>query len=543
MRSALTAWLVLVLSAFAAGATELHIDNPVGAVYVRAVISDQFEISHSSPTRDGRRSDLLVQREENKVHIECRPLDGAVINVRIDVPFGSPVQIKTFDGKITLEGFHARGELITEKGVIELIVPWSATRFLLVAQKKPKEVTTPKGFKFTQEEAYEAEQLRWVMRDKLSKNAIAYGRIRVRSNQTKKVTLKNIPIPDDSPVKMTWQAEDVVRKLRLDAKSDQRRQKARSKRNRSKRSKDESKTVPSIPADGEVLSVSGGPVLFSSDVRLVNLTAAVTDSAGRPMTGLGPKDFGVVEEGEPQQVEFAGSEEVPFNLVLLLDLSASTRRNRDEIKEAVRRFAGLARPQDRVAVYALANNMFLSFSPLTEDRERLTTMIDALPPLSGGSPVYDSIALSFAQELEARRGERNAIIVLSDGADNRLDGIGLPSKISFKDLLAASPQMETLIYPIFLGASPEAPPVKGWPAEAYNRFGKLAALTGGRVFAARSVADLEPVYKQVTEELRSVYSVAYYPENQTFDGAWREVRLTVARPGAVVRARSGYTAR
>jgi VWFA-related protein len=71
---------------------------------------------------------------------------------------------------------------------------------------------------------------------------------------------------------------------------------------------------------------------------------------------------------------------------------------------------------------------------------------------------------------------------------------------------------------------------------------ELAAATGGRLFPARSLQELEPVYAQIENELRAVYSVAYYPEDQRLDGAWHSVRITVNRPGARVRSRDGYVA-
>jgi VWFA-related protein len=72
---------------------------------------------------------------------------------------------------------------------------------------------------------------------------------------------------------------------------------------------------------------------------------------------------------------------------------------------------------------------------------------------------------------------------------------------------------------------------------------ELADTTGGRLFVAQSIRDLEPVYPLVAEELRSVYTVAYYPENQNFDGSWREVQVKANRPKSVVRTRSGYFGR
>ena len=53
---------------------------------------------------------------------------------------------------------------------------------------------------------------------------------------------------------------------------------------------------------------------------------------------------------------------------------------------------------------------------------------------------------------------------------------------------------------------------------------------------------LDP-FREVTRELRSVYTLAYYPHNQEFDGAWRPVEVRVNRPAVTVRTRKGYAAR
>jgi VWFA-related protein len=71
---------------------------------------------------------------------------------------------------------------------------------------------------------------------------------------------------------------------------------------------------------------------------------------------------------------------------------------------------------------------------------------------------------------------------------------------------------------------------------------ELAAATGGRLFPARSLQQLEPVYAQVESELRAVYTLAYYPQEQKLDGAWHSVVIKVQRPGARVRSRDGYVA-
>ena len=62
------------------------------------------------------------------------------------------------------------------------------------------------------------------------------------------------------------------------------------------------------------------------------------------------------------------------------------------------------------------------------------------------------------------------------------------------------------------------------------------------MFPARSIRALDPVYEQVAEELRSVYTIGYYPKNQDFEGSWRNVEVRVSRANARVHTRPGYYA-
>jgi VWFA-related protein len=282
--------------------------------------------------------------------------------------------------------------------------------------------------------------------------------------------------------------------------------------------------------------------VFRSDVRVVNLTAPVTDEEGRPIVGLAPEDFRVFENGIPQKIQHAAAEEVPFNLVLLFDLSGSTARDRDAMKQAAKRFVEMARPKDRVALYALANDKFHAISRLTQNRDSLKSMIDAIPAVSGGSPIYDMVVLGYAHELHALAWERNAIIFISDGVDNQIRGTGSPSEVNYKKLLRAASGFHALLYPIFLDPFDKFP-APDWARKARSQMEALARATGGRLFPAHSIRDLDGVYPLVAEELRSVYTLSYSPSNQDFNGAWRRIEVKVDRGGARVRTRGGYHAR
>src|SRR5690606_25088694 len=120
------------------------------------------------------------------------------------------------------------------------------------------------------------------------------------------------------------------------------------------------------------------------------------------------------------------------------------------IRTAARRFVEMARPGDRVAIYALSQGMFQVVSPLSSDREALLAAVDHLPAMAGASPIYDIITLAYAQELRQLPNERNALIVISDGLDNQITDNEGPSSVRFKDLQRAAEEMHAIIYPVFL---------------------------------------------------------------------------------------------
>jgi VWFA-related protein len=479
--------------------------------------------------RSAIRDDIKTTRMNDRIVVRCEPSDGESIDLDVQVPLGFFVEVSTKSGDIWVEGMLRRAYLETDTGAVRLNLPWRATRLRLDADEKPDEVTTPAGFKFRRGNiSLDAKRSVWRLQDNLDDRTPIYGDLRVRARASGKVVLEDFAIPGDWPLKMPWQAPALLDSiLRGDALA------GRSRYAEPPPAPPEPDALPALP-------IEEGTPLFRSDVRMVNLTVTITDKSGRPVTGLQPEDFRVVEDRVEQKVTFAGSDDVPFNLAILLDLSGSTRPDREAMRAAAERFVALLGPRDKVAIYALAGGMFHVVSPLTEDRESLLKSVQALPPVSGASPLYDAIVLAYAEELHQRAGERNALIVISDGIDNQLSNQETPSKVSFSRLVKAAGGIEALIYPIFLRSGERFG--RGWADRARQRMEQLAGASGGRLFAALSIRDLEPVFPELAEELRSVYSVAYYPDNQNFDGKWRNVSVEV-RPDVVIRARPGYTAR
>ena len=281
---------------------------------------------------------------------------------------------------------------------------------------------------------------------------------------------------------------------------------------------------------------------------LVNLNVSVTNRSGLALDNLKKEDFEVAENGQQQRVEFFQTATAPFNLVLVLDLSGSIKDKLDIVKSAALRFLDVIGPQDKVAVVAFTHEVRV-VSQLTSDRNELRRRIKGIERPEGGTAFYEAMWFTLADTLRGTQGQRNAIVVMTDGVDSSLDRYNpAPTRVSFNQLAHRLEESDTLIFPVYLDTEyEEVFERSNSTSEAYaiarDQLDRIADLTGGRMFRAEKVGDLSGVYKQVAAAIRTVYSVGYYPTNAERDGTYRRVRVSVNRPEAAVRTRKGYYAK
>jgi VWFA-related protein len=283
------------------------------------------------------------------------------------------------------------------------------------------------------------------------------------------------------------------------------------------------------------------------DTNLVSLNVSVFNSKSKTFVGsLGKDDFRVVEDGQEQTVSYFASTDVPFDLVLLIDLSGSTSEKRDLIKRSTMRFIEAARPEDRLAIVTFSDVTNV-VSPLTLDRAQLKGSVANINGL-GGSNVWDAVKFVLDSVIGPKTLERRrAVVLMSDGVDGALSRIGPPrgSRISFADLLENVRQTDTLIVPIYLDTEDSMGGgfMTGEYENARRTLNLLALESGGSYYKAKKIDDLNGVYEQVINDLGKVYSLGYKPTNPARDGTWRNVRISIANhEDLVTRARPGYYA-
>jgi VWFA-related protein len=305
------------------------------------------------------------------------------------------------------------------------------------------------------------------------------------------------------------------------------------------------------------------------DTDLVTTPVSVLDRNGRFIAGLKKKDFKIFENGVPQGISYFQSEEQPFTVILMLDTSPSTRYKLDDIHWAAVTFLNQLRPNDKVMVVSFDSRVRLWTPEPTADRKELYAAIYRTN-FGSGTSLYEAVdAVASLQQM--RIAGRKAMVIFTDGVDTT------SRRASYQSTIESAEEIDALIYSIRYDTQPrnstatgpapidlmqvmkDSPGVqipqgalvqaaRGRSSAEYEK-GKLyletlASNSGGRVFEADQMTDLDTAFAGVAEELRRQYSIGYYPVNPGEPGERRSIKIQIlAHPGVVVRAKRNYVVR
>src|SRR6266704_3368338 len=271
---------------------------------------------------------------------------------------------------------------------------------------------------------------------------------------------------------------------------------------------------------------------FKVDVKLVNVFVTVTDEHGAPVAGLSKDNFQVFEDDKPQKISvFDKESELPLSIVLDIDTSLSTRRLLPLELNSARRFAqAILRPVDGLSLYGFSE-IVEQVVPFTADLKAIDRGIDRLH-LGAATALYDAIYVG-AGALEGRQG-RKVMVVITDGGDT-------VSKIDYQEALRAAQISDAIVYSrIIVPIEASA----GRDTGGEHALIQLSSDTGGKYFYATSVPQLDDAFRQISDELRTQYLLAYYPSQRLSDSEFRRIQVTVSglQPGSnfKVRHRIGY---
>ncbi|HSI88565.1 MAG TPA: VWA domain-containing protein [Pyrinomonadaceae bacterium] len=299
------------------------------------------------------------------------------------------------------------------------------------------------------------------------------------------------------------------------------------------------------------------------DSAIVRLNVGVVDDRGRPITRLSASDFRVLEDGVPQEINRFEAAETPFSVVMLLDMSGSTKSFRQNIKLSAARFLDALAPGDRLAVVEFYSKVNL-LNDFTTDRRRAAHSISVA---NGQGPTDFYKAVEFALDrLSREQTRRKAIVVLTDGVDTSVQdedrnalallsdeevptAIDPAANTTLNRILESADLQGVTIYPLALPTGDPARLADPTPRQiamytaARERLKIVAARTGGALNTINRLEEMGRLYAEVAADLRTLYTIEYSPSNLTRDGKWRSIKVEVARPGLLPRTREGYFAK
>ena len=274
---------------------------------------------------------------------------------------------------------------------------------------------------------------------------------------------------------------------------------------------------------------------FKSSVDLVRISAVVRDRKGRFVNDMSVRDFEVLDGGIARRISEFRRDEAGVSVAVLFDISGSMESRMPNAREAAEHLLSwLNLPTDEAAVFTFDTRLD-EVAPFTTSLQRLPASLGTVTPF-GATSLHDAIAAT-AQKAAKREGLRRAVVVLTDGNDtsSRLT----PGEVSG---IASSIDVPVYIIGIVPAIDNPAADISATTVERSALAGSLSDLafwTGGRSFIASSIADRSQVARQIIDELRHQYLIAF--ESSGTPG-WHPLVVRARDKDLTVRARSGYFA-
>lgn len=193
--------------------------------------------------------------------------------------------------------------------------------------------------------------------------------------------------------------------------------------------------------------------VFRSDVSLVRVDAQVVDRTNRAITGLIKEDFVIRENGVVQQIRNFAREEMPVDVLLLLDVSGSMRPHIERLAAASDSAAQVLGRDDRLGIMVFDRQTRMRM-PLRPAQGDISYAFDALlreETFNGGTDITRALydAADYVQR-DGRRNARRAIVILTDDQTERgRDEHGVGAALARGDIV-----LSALIAPDAMGSGP-----------------------------------------------------------------------------------------
>ncbi len=297
---------------------------------------------------------------------------------------------------------------------------------------------------------------------------------------------------------------------------------------------------------------TGEAPTFSVSVNLIKVPITVFDEHGDIVTDLRRQDFRLWEDSAPQQIRSFGLDTNPVSVVLVLDTSATVKKELNKIKEAAEDFASALSREDRISVITFDDEASVILD-WTSDMKRVHK---SLRKVDSGvrTALYDAMYLAAHDQFQDIEG-RKAIILLTDCLNNQ-------SSIGFLDAARATINSQATLYVVSKTAivRQEAYHERRviMLADIYKRLTgdgnyieeffqrreaemtDLAEKTGGRCFFPADYDQIKGIYSEVAHELKSKYYLTYVSNQVMKPNSYHRIALEYLPPSSKIAYRKGY---
>jgi VWFA-related protein len=555
----------------------IEIKNLYGRVSVSAEEAQGEKVSLT--VQSGKllsESELKTSGAGGKVTIAVNPENEKTrVDLNVKIPLHTRVRIETREGEVRVAGELESAEVNTETGTISTDVPlenlkysflWTASRPRYLSDVELEEVKEKSGGKFSlsgklgegkskrekgksKEKQSDGEQTTTITdaenttdngqltTDEKSKTKDQRPKtVSLNFTTTRGIILLNIN-PNEVPSNL--QERPLTEAAKVIIRSGDSLLTEAIRRASPKYFGDYAKTLP--PRKREPSLTDKPKPIDTTKSKIKRVLAKVTDVNNRAIAGLQKKDFTVLESGREREILSVETTTAPFNLVLLLDVSGSVENYVDFIRKAARNFINTVDKRDRIAVLTFNEDVKV-ISNFTTDRARLSENLDTFDA-GGGTGYYDALAFSLVDTLRPLKGERTAIVVLSDGDDNR-------SFLPFESLLGSIQESGALVYPLYVpsgliaasattdpntAADPLRTRYMGLTTKAETEGARLAQISGGIYYPIRRLDELQKAYDDIVIQLRTAYTITFRSDStETGDGISPRLRVRTSREGSFV---------
>jgi VWFA-related protein len=452
-------------------------------------------------------NDVQIKAGPNSVDIHVVRSAGRRVDLLLTIPARSKLKLDSGEGAIEIAGDFASVEAVTETGTLALDIPTENLRYDLAwTESRPRYLADFELAKVKERSAGRFEIKGRVTGDAKKEKDTA---VSLTLRTARGIILLNVPpnevTSDLRERPLTEAAKAIIRSgdvLLMDA----------IRRAAPKYFGDYARTLPPMRTLPAFAQRSERQLL--PDGKTKTALVRVTDLKNRAIADLRAEDFEVAESGQLREITRVKKSEAPFNLVLLLDVSGSVDNYVDFIRKAARNFVNTVSTDDKLAI-VIFNEDVKVLSTFTSDKGRLSESLDTFDA-GGGTAFYDALGYTIADTLRPLKGERTAIVILTDGDDNR-------SFLPFDSLAGSIQESGALIYPLYVpsglialaaqtgnaAVDPLRQKYMALTAKSEGEGEKLAQLSGGVYYPITQIGQIQKAYEDIVLQMRSAYEVTY----------------------------------